>query len=120
MPNTTPVREIRLAPTDIHIDHRPDGTIYVRSQQLLADYPARMTDRLDHWARQIPDRTFIAQRTKEGPWRRLTYAEGAERGRRIGQALIERRLSANRPIAILSGNDLEHALLGFGAMYAGI
>jgi len=120
MPNTTPVREIRLAPTDVQIDHKSDGTIYVRSRQELAPYPARMTDRLDHWAAQTPDRTFIAQRTKEGPWRRLTYAEAAARGRCIGQALAQRPLSAKRPIAILSGNDLEHALLGFGAMYAGI
>ena len=119
-PNPTPIREIRLAPTDVDIERKPDGTIYVRSTQKLGPYPRRMTDRLDYWAEHTPDRTFIAQRTKEGPWRRLTYAEAAARGRRIGQALTQRALSAERPIAILSGNDLEHALLGLGAMYAGV
>jgi feruloyl-CoA synthase len=34
--------------------------------------------------------------------------------------LLERNLSAERPIAILSGNDLEHALLGLAANYVGI
>lgn len=120
MPNTLPVREIRLAPTDVIVDRKPDGTIYVRSVMELGEYPRRMTDRLDHWARHAPDRTFIAQRTKEGPWRRLTYAEAAEQARRIGQSLAQRPLSDKRPIAILSGNDLEHALLGLGAMYAGV
>lgn len=115
-----PVREIALAPTDVVIERKPDGTIYVRSALELEPYPRRMTDRLDHWAEHAPDRTLIAQRTKEGPWRRLTYAQAAAAGRRIGQALVERGLSPQRPIAVLSGNDLEHALLGFGAMYAGV
>jgi feruloyl-CoA synthase len=120
MPTTTPIREIRLAPTGVVMERKPDGTIYVRSTLELGPYPPRMTDRLDYWAEHTPDRTFIAQRTKDGPWRRLTYARAAEKARRIGQALLQRRLSPNRPIAILSGNDIEHALLGLGAMYAGV
>ena len=40
--------------------------------------------------------------------------------RRIGAALLTRNLSAERPIVILSGNDLEHALLGLAANYVGI
>jgi feruloyl-CoA synthase len=115
-----PIREIRLAPTDVVIERKPDGTIYVRSKLELGPYPRRMTDRLDYWAEHTPDRTFIAQRTKEGPWRRLTYAEAAAQARSIGQAIVQRGLSAKQPIAILSGNDLEHALLGLGAMYAGV
>jgi len=120
MPTSTPVREIRLAPTDVILERKPDGTIYVRSKLELGPYPRRMTDRLDYWAAHTPDRTFLAQRTKEGPWRRLTYADAAAQARRIGQALVQRPLSTNRPIAILSGNDIEHALLGLGAMYAGV
>jgi feruloyl-CoA synthase len=118
--NSTPIREIRLAPTDVVLEKKPDGTMYVRSTLELGPYPKRMTDRLDHWAKQTPDRTFIAQRTPEGPWRRLTYAQAAAWGRQIGQALVKRGLSPKRPIAILSGNDIEHALIGLGAMYAGV
>jgi feruloyl-CoA synthase len=117
---STPIREIRLASTDVVLERKPDGTLYVRSTLELGPYPRRMTDRLDYWAEHTPDRTFIAQRTKEGPWRRLTYVQARATARRIGQALVARGLSSRRPIAILSGNDLEHALLGLGAMYAGI
>jgi feruloyl-CoA synthase len=119
-PDKTPVRDIRLADTGVAIDRKPDGSMYVRATLELGAYPRRMTDRLDYWGRHTPDRTFIAQRTKEGPWRRLTYSQAMTWGRQIGQALVQRGLSPKRPIAILSGNDLEHALLGFGAMYAGI
>jgi feruloyl-CoA synthase len=44
----------------------------------------------------------------------------AAAARRIGQALLDRGLSAERPLVILSGNDLEHFQLALGAMYAGI
>ena len=120
MSAATPVRDIRLASTDVSLTKRPDGTMYVKSVLTLGDFPARMTDRLDHWAKVRPDQTFIAQRTPAGPWRRLTYAEAASTARRIGQALATRPVSTKRPIAILSGNDIEHALLGLGAMYAGV
>ena len=40
--------------------------------------------------------------------------------RRIATALLRRELSPERPIVILSGNDIEHALLGLAAMYVGI
>src|SRR4029078_7286205 len=42
------------------------------------------------------------------------------RTRRIAQALLDRGLSEERPIVILSGNGIEHGLLALAAMYAGI
>ena len=46
--------------------------------------------------------------------------ETLDQVRRIGAALLGADLSPERPIAILSGNDIEHALLGLAAMYVGI
>jgi len=40
--------------------------------------------------------------------------------RRIASALLARGLSPERPIVILSGNSIDHALIAFGALYAGI
>ena len=40
--------------------------------------------------------------------------------RRIAQALLERGLSAQKPVAILSDNSIDHALLALGAMHVGI
>lgn len=117
---TYPIRDVRLGPSDIVMDRRPDRTIYVRSKYPLGPYAEKMTQRLDHWAAVAPDRTFLADRGRDGEWRRLTYADAREQARRIGQALVDRGLSPERPVAVLSGNDLEHALIQFGAMYAGI
>lgn len=115
-----PIRAVRLGPRDALFDHRPDGTIYIRSPHTLAPYPVKLTERLEHWAGVAPDRTFMAQRDATGGWRRVSYAEALERVRRIATALLRRDLSPERPIVILSGNDIEHALLGLAAMYIGI
>ena len=62
----------------------------------------------------------MAQRDASGAWRTLTYADALAKVRAIAAALLARGLSADRPIAILSGNDIEHALLGLAAMHVGI
>ena len=56
----------------------------------------------------------------DGAWRTLSYAQALAQVRAVAQALLERDLSAERPIAILSGNDIEHALLGLAAMFIGV
>lgn len=114
------LRPVRLGPSDCTVERKPDGTIYVRSPHPLGDYASKLTERLVYWAERAPDRVFLADRGQDGRWRKLTYAETLAKVRAIGQSLLERELSPERPIVILSGNDLEHALLGLAAMHVGI
>src|SRR5882672_12362035 len=116
----TPVRPVRLGPRDVVVDRRPDGTIHLTSPHALPPYPAKLTERLDYWAATAPERIFLAQRDAGGGWRTVTYAQALDQVRRIGAALLTRDLSPERPVAILSGNDIEHALIGLAAMYVGI
>ncbi|TMJ27402.1 MAG: feruloyl-CoA synthase [Alphaproteobacteria bacterium] len=102
------------------MERHADGTISLRSPHALAPYPPNLTERLEYWAAAAPSRTFLAQRQSGGTWRRITYGETLDQVRRIGEALLERDLSPQRPIVILSGNDIEHALLGLGANFVGI
>ncbi|HYL19022.1 MAG TPA: AMP-binding protein, partial [Burkholderiales bacterium] len=102
------------------LTRRDDGAILLRSPHTLAPYPDKLTERLVRWAREAPDRTFLAQRNASGAWVHMSYAETLARVRAIGQALIDRGLSVDKPVAILSGNDLEHALLALAAMHVGI
>lgn len=112
-------RPVALGSRAVSIERGEDGSIHVRSPHALPDYPDRMTDRLVHWAEQTPDRIFIAGRDGDN-WRKLTYADVLDTIQRIGRSLLDRGLSVDRPIAILSGNDIEHALLGLAAQYVGI
>ena len=103
-----------------NFDKRPDGTTLVTSTEPLGAYPARLTDRLLHWAQVSPEHTLAAKRVHGGDWRRISYAEAVESAKRIAQWLLDLGLSAQHPLAILSDNDLEHLLLGLGAMFAGV
>jgi feruloyl-CoA synthase len=96
------------------------GVLHMRSLEPLAALPARLLDRLVHWARVRPEQTFIAARQADGDWRRVTYREMLESVRAIAQSLLSYGLSANKPLALLSGNDIEHLQVALGAMYAGI
>jgi feruloyl-CoA synthase len=92
----------------------------VVSTEPLQPYPVRLTDRLLHWAAVAPERTLAAKRQPGSEWRHISYAQALQSARCIAQALLDRGLSAQRPVAILSDNDLEHLLLGLGAMLAGV
>ena len=115
-----PLRAISFGNPAVNIERRDDGTIYLRPKTRLGDYPVRITDRLHHWANAEPHRVFMAERNAARGWRQITYAELLTSSRHIASALLARRLSVERPIVILSGNSVDHALLAFGALYAGI
>ena len=114
-----PLRPISFGNPAVTVERRDDGTIYLRPKLKLADFPVRLTDRLHHWANAEPNRVFMAERAGSD-WRRISYAQLFEATRRIASALIARGLSAERPIVILSGNSIDHALIALGALYAGI
>ncbi len=114
-----PLRQVRLGPRDVEAERRTDGSILLRSPHALGPYPAKLTERLEQWADRAPERILFAQREGEG-WRTLTYGAALARARRVGEFLLRKKLSAERPLVVLSGNDLEHALLHLGAMLVGV
>ena len=115
-----PLRPISFGDPAVSIDRRDDGTIYLRPKIALGEYPLRLTDRLHHWAKAEPNRIFMAERDASGSWRQISYAQLLASSRHIASGLLARGLSADKPIVILSGNSIDHALLAFGALYAGI
>src|SRR6202165_3238188 len=115
-----PLRPISFGDPAVSIERRDDGTIYLRPKIVLGDYPPRLTDRLHHWAKAEPNRIFMAEREHGSGWRQISYAQLLTASRHIASALLARDLSAEKPIVILSGNSIDHALVAFGALYAGI
>ena len=101
-------------------ESRPDGSTVLRSTEPLGWFPPRLTDCLEQWAREAPERTLVARRDKSGRWVHIGYAQMLDRARRIGQSLVELGLSPERPVAILSDNDLEHLSLALGCMWVGV
>ena len=104
----------------VEMQRRPDGALVLRSPEALGEYPQRLSDRLEHWAREAPQRVFVARRGTDGEWIRIGYADMLERARRIATALLARGLDAEHPILVLGENSLEQLQLALGAMLAGI
>ena len=119
-PPSAPLRAVKLGPADVVVERHSDGTIVMRSPHVLPAYPRMLTERLVHWAKIAPDRIFLAQRDAAGAWRSMSYAQTLAAVRALGAALLARGLNAERPVAILSGNDIEHALIAVAAMHVGI
>lgn len=105
-------------------ENRPDESTLLRSTVPLEPHPYKITERLVHWANVSPDRIFLGQRLRDFPnndkWETLTYTDVLRKVRSIAQALLNRKLSCERPVVILSENSIEHALVGLAAMHTGI
>jgi feruloyl-CoA synthase len=115
-----PLRPVRLGKLEVVLEKGADGVMYIRAAQPLGKYHRKLSDALEHWAKTAPERTFLAQRDPQGNWRKFSYAQVLSDVRRIGASLLRRGLSPDKPIVVLSGNDIEHALLGLAATYVGI
>jgi len=104
----------------VDVESRDDGSIVIRPRGTLADYWPRVSDALRHWAGIAPDRVFVARRDAAGDWQSLSYGDAFDRVRRIAAGLLPLELSADRPVLILTGNSIEHLLLGLAAMTIGV
>jgi feruloyl-CoA synthase len=110
---------IRFTAPSIERVSRPGGGFILRSRAEAPPYARCLGDALAHWAQRAPERTLFAERDGEA-WRHVTYREAFAAARALGAALLAMGLSPERPLMILSGNSIDHALLALGAMHVGV
>ena len=114
-------RELPLGGTlEATLTRRADGSTLIVSKEPLEPYARRLTDRFLQWAEAAPARTLVAKRVAGGAWREVSYGAALLAARSVAQALIDLGVSDERPVAVLSDNDIEHLLLALGAMLAGV
>src|SRR5262245_23677927 len=117
---TTPFRDVLFGPRDVTLTRKGD-VLYVRPVHEVGSYPNRLTDCLEKFAVEKPDQPFMSQRDAKGEWETLTYSQFRAEARRVAQALLDRpHVTKERPVAVLSGNDLDHAVIAFACYYAGV
>src|SRR5215831_7947152 len=108
-----------FAPARVERIPRADGGFVLRSPTPLAPHARCLGEWLLEWAERTPTRTFLAERTGNS-WRVVTYADALHAARTLGSGLIERGLSEERPLVILSDNSVDHALLAIAAQFVGV
>ncbi|MED5408654.1 MAG: feruloyl-CoA synthase [Pseudomonadota bacterium] len=112
--------DLQLAPARVTVRKMTGGGLVIDSPVALGRYETQVGQMLRHWAAQTPLSPFLVERDSDGRWVQLCYAEAADRADSVSQALLDRNLSLERPVMVLSGNSIEHALLSLGAMQVGI
>lgn len=113
-------RPIPWPARDIAVDRRADGSVLMRSRVPLAPYPVHLPSLVRHWGLEAPDRVWLAQRRgPERAWFRLRYGAALVAIDAVSQALIDLGAGPERPVMILSGNSIEHALITMAAMQVG-
>lgn len=112
-------RKVHWMERDIDVERRPDGVIIMKSRIPLMEREPHLAAPLAKWASLRPDLTWLAQRAGDDrQWRRVSYAEAKRTVDGLTQALLDMKLVEGGPIAILSGNSIEHALMTMAAMQA--
>ena len=119
-----PFRPVDFKPLSLDVKHEENGCIYLSSRYELEDIPPNMIQPIQKWAERAPDRTWLARRDRTvdggGDWIKLNYGDGLAQVRAVGQALKDRGLGQNDCLMILSGNSIEHAIMTYGAIAAGV
>ncbi len=112
-------RKIEWLKRDIAVEHRGDGTIVLKSRIPLQAYEKHIPASLAKWAREAPERIWLAQRGgADRQWRKVSYGEAKRAVDALTQGLLNLKLEPGRPVTILSGNSIEHALMTQAAMQA--
>ena len=117
---THPVRPVGINTIQATFTEQADGSLIVASPEMLGPWPAPLSQCVRNWALIAPDRVCFARRGADRAWVQVTYAEAWRKIQALAGAIVARGLSAERPIAILSGNSIEHALLALAAMHVGV
>ena len=112
--------QLNFAPPLLDIQPLQGGGMILRSPQKIGPYSRNVGEYLVHWGNTTPTSLFLAERNASGSWSKLTYGEALVSVRNIAQGLIDRKLSIDRPLVILSDNSIAHALMALGALHAGI
>lgn len=113
-------KNVHFGPTTTNKQELKSGSVLLKLEQPLADFPEKLSEKLLHWAAQKPDGVFIARRNDSGEWQKLTYADTLQKVRAIAQYLLNLNFADNETIVILSENSLEHALMALAAVHIGI
>ncbi|MGE3904361.1 MAG: feruloyl-CoA synthase [Reyranellaceae bacterium] len=119
-PAKPPFARLDFAEPRVRVERRPDGGMVLASGHELGDYPRSLGDMLVHQAQANGDRGFLAERDARGGWRRITFRQTLDGVRGLAQAVLDAGCDAERTVAILSGNGIDHALLSLAAMHVGV
>jgi feruloyl-CoA synthase len=104
---------------DVRSETRADGALLLTSAIPPRPCVTSTGDWLHRWADEAPGRVFLAERHGAG-WREESYSATLQKVQALASALLGRGLTSETPVAVMSGNGVDHGLLALAAQYVGI
>ena len=114
------IRSVSLGAPSLHIKKNKDGSIIIKNNIEPDDWPDNIVQKLVFWTQQTPKKTFLAQRNNSSSWEKISYEDTLNKVKSLAYFLSKQDLSENNPVIILSGNDINHALLALACLYSNI
>lgn len=112
--------KLALAPPETVVLPLEGGSTLLRSPLPLGSYPRSIGEHLRRWARESPQRIFLAERNPGGTWDQISYSEALMKVEAIAQSLLDRDLGPRHPVVVLSDNSVKSALLQLACMHVGV
>jgi len=123
-PNETheiPMRKLDRPAPRIEVRDSKDGVVYLSCAIPYEEGFPTLIEYLEHAKNIRPETTFLAERGPAHEWQRLTYADAWRKTGAIATWFIRNGFGPDKPgVMILSENSVEHALLTYGALRAGV
>ncbi len=119
MPAAQPHMTAFAAPA-VRLEQDKDGAAVLRHGLDLLPYETQVGEWLRRWADAAPDRVALAEWDEAGVLHTMPYAAVRLAVDRLSQALLDRGLGPDRPVALLSEKSVPHALLTLAALQVGI
>jgi len=112
--------DIQWVKAEVEVIEAADGSVVLQNKVPLASYPANIGVWLHQNAEKFPDKPFLQQRDDQGDWHGLNYAQTLVTVNQLSNGLMKMELDATQPIAILSENSINMALIQLAAMQIGL
>ena len=106
-----PFNHLHFADARLDVERRANGEMILRSPQQIEPYPNQLGFYLRRWAKEKPDVLVLAERAPDGSWRRVVYSEMLSAVEALGQAFIDRGMSVERPLMVLSEKSIDLAMM---------
>ena len=115
-----PFRKVSFPSAEMSVTTQSDGTLLVTPKAKLGEFVPNLPQVLSQQAADIAEKAYLKERGSNDEWIGISYAETFSRSSAVASWLLGLGIENQRPLLILSGNSIIHAVFKYGAMAARI
>lgn len=116
--NHYPFRDVNFPSAEMEVSMQDDGAIVIRPVAALSDLLPNLPKLLAQQSESHASKPYLKQRDAHDNWEAASYSETFRDSSAVAAWLIKQSFDQTKPMLILSGNSILHAVFKYGAMAA--